>query len=205
MKPSEFRKYPRVQVKLAIEYTCGGGTLRGRVLTLGGGGLFLELPEPVASGTELTLRFRPAKHLPVVEAKARVCYQVPGEGVGIEFTEMSPEHRDIILRLIHHRLADNRRLPRTLFATQVEHEGGVFIGFTRDISVGGMFIETKETVAAGSKLKLRFNLGDGGPVVIATGEARYTVPKLGIGVQFLALSPDDQRRIDRFVAQVDRE
>ena len=199
MKPHNSRKYPRVEVNLPVDYTQEGDTNRARLLTLGGGGLFLGVEEPLALGTELIVRFRPAKHLPVVQATAQVRYQVPGEGIGIEFTDISPEHREMVLRLIHRLIAEKRRFPRKPFATQVEHEGGVFIGFSRDISTGGMFIETKEPISVGSKLKLRFHLDDVGPVLIETAEVRYTVQKLGIGVMFVDLSPDDQHRIDVFV------
>jgi hypothetical protein len=59
-----------------------------------------------------------------------------------------------------------------------------------------MFIETKEPISEGSKLKLAFNLDDGGPIVRATAEVRYVVTKLGIGVEFVDLSPSDRSRID---------
>jgi c-di-GMP-binding flagellar brake protein YcgR len=201
MKRYSSRKYPRVEVNLPVDYTKEGDTTHARLLTLGGGGLFLGVAEPLALGTELSVRFRPARHLPVVQAKARVRYQLPGQGIGIEFTDISPEHREMVLRLILRRISEQRRFPRIPFATQIEHEGGVFIGFSRDISAGGMFIETKEPISAGSKLKLRFHLDDVGPVVIATGEVRYTVLKLGIGVLFVDLEPDDRRRIDVFVRE----
>ncbi len=162
--------------------------------------MFVGLAQPLSPGTEMKLRFRPAKHMPLMEANARVRYHVPGKGVGIEFTEIAANDRDRILHLIHHRGEDGRRYPRAPLATQVEHEGGVFIGFSKDISSRGMFIETANSLPPGSALHIRFNV-DNGPICRVTGEVRYEVKRLGIGVHFTQISPEDQKRIDAFVTQ----
>ncbi len=69
--------------------------------------------------------------------------------------------------------------------------------------MGGMFIETKEPVAAGTHLKIRFNLDDGGPIIIVGAQVRYAVRKIGMGVRFLDLQPGDQNRIDLYLAKAD--
>ena len=76
-----------------------------------------------------------------------------------------------------------------------------FLGFSRTVSAGGMFIETKEPISEGSKLKLAFNLDDGGPIIRVTAEVRYVVTKLGIGAQFVDLSPSDRSRIDVYTTK----
>jgi hypothetical protein len=165
MEPSRARKYPRIPVDLPVEYSVEAGADRTRALMMGGGGMFLGAAQPLIPGTDLAVRFRPAKHLPVVEAKARVCYLVPGRGIGIEFTHIQPEHRQHILRLIHHRSASRRRFPRVPLATQVEYAEGSLIGFSRDVSTGGMFVETNQSLDPGERLNLRFHLDDEEPIV----------------------------------------
>src|SRR5438477_7512871 len=100
------RKYPRVHVELAAEYTADPATKAkpGKVLTIGGGGLFLGLGESIAAGTEISIRFRPGPRLPMVRAKAKVLYQVPNHGIGLEFLGITPEHQQAILRLIHQKM-----------------------------------------------------------------------------------------------------
>ncbi len=201
MGRTELRKYPRIKVNFPVECSLAGETYRARALTLGGGGLLLGMSEQVAPSTELTVRFRPARHLAIFQARAKTLYQLRDQGIGIEFTDISPEDRQIILRLIVRRIGDMRRYPRRRFVAQVECEPGTFLGISRDLSVGGMFIETKELLSEGSGLKIRFHLDDGGPVVVATAEVRYAVEKLGVGVQFFDLPPTDRSRIDAFVAK----
>ena len=196
---SEFRKYPRCQVDIPADFTWEGTTHRTRALTLGGGGLFVQVAKAIAPDTDLTVRFRPAGHLPVVEARAQVRYCLPGRGVGVEFTEIRPETRQKILRLIIHRLEERRRFPRAPFAAQIEYEGGMSIGFGRSLCVGGMFIEAKKPPTLGSQLRIRFHLGDGGPIIVAAAEVKYSVPKVGMGVEFVDLSPADLKRIDDYV------
>lgn len=199
MKRDERRKYPRGDVKFHVECSPNGETHSIRALSLGGGGLFLESSEHIDPYSQLKVRFRPAKHLSPIEAKARICHWVPGQGMGLEFTEISPEDREVILRFIHRRTVENRKDPRTPFVAQVQSDVETFLGLSRDISVGGMFIKTDVPFAEGSSLKLRFNLNDGGPIVIVTCEVRYVVKGIGIGLRFLDLLPQDRQRIANFV------
>ncbi len=193
------RKYPRKRVYLPVDCTSAGGTQATRAWTLGGGGMFLAITEKIPAGSELTVRFRPAPHLPAIDVKARVCYQVPNQGVGVEFTDIHPEHRDMILLLVGQRLSEKRRFRRVPLAVQVEHEGGSFLGTSKDVSAGGMFIETGSPVSAYTDLRVRFNLDDGGPVVRAAVEVRYAVENHGIGVRFTEISAADRDRIDAYV------
>jgi len=94
-----------------------------------------------------------------------------------------------------------RRYPRAPLVTQIEREAGVSLGVSRTISVGGMFIETKEPPADGSTLTLRFHLDDGGPMISVSAVVRYLVTNLGIGVEFLDLPPADVTRIDVYVTK----
>jgi c-di-GMP-binding flagellar brake protein YcgR len=205
MEWTHLRKYPRVPVDLPAVYTLHARTKRARILTLGGGGIFLADPEPINVGTRLTIRFRPAKHFPPLEVAAEVRYQVPGKGMGIEFLEIDSAYRQKLMRFIIHQMGETRQFSRARLAAQVEHEGGTQIGFSRNISLGGMFIETKEPVATGTYLKMRFNLDDDGPTIIVEGEVRYAVEKIGMGVRFLDLSHADQKRIDGYLAKADAD
>ncbi|PYV15644.1 MAG: hypothetical protein DMG21_14495 [Acidobacteria bacterium] len=195
------RKYPRLDVEFTAEYEAGSAAASKpmKVLTLGGGGLFLGVAEPLAPGTEVSLRFRPGRRLHFVETKAKILYHVPGRGIGLEFTQISSEHRQAILRFIHQKMEENRKFPRAPLAVQVQYPGGVAIGFSRDISLGGMFIETSEKFDPNSSVGLRFHVDDSGRIVIATAEIRYIIHKLGMGVEFREVSPEDRGRIEFYV------
>jgi c-di-GMP-binding flagellar brake protein YcgR len=157
--------------------------------------------QTLAEGSEISLRFRPAKHLPVVQVRGRVCYTLPGRGSGVEFIEIRDEDHEMILRLIRHKLANRRSSPRVPLATQIYCQECMSLAFSRDLSQGGMFIEAHDPAPVGSQVNLRFHLNDGGPIVVALAEVKYSVTKLGMGVEFVEMSPADRKRIDDYVAR----
>ena len=200
MEQDHYRKYPRIPADFPVEIAHESGREKSRATMMGGGGLFLGTLQTVEPGTEFALRFRPAKHLPIVEARARVCYHIPQEGLGIEFTEIDPKHREMILRLIRRRLEEKRQHPRAPLATQVEYPEGTLIGFSKDISVGGMFIELTRGISVGTRLQVLFHLEDGGDAIKTEAEVMYSILKLGVGVRFRHLEASARERIEAFVA-----
>ena len=198
MSRQENRKYPRVPVRFNVESRAGGRTLRARAAILGGGGLFLELADAPPVGSEVSLQFRPAKHLPLIKAKAVVRYHLAGQGIALEFTDMTPDDRQIVLRMVEHKKDERRQFPRVRLATQVECKDTVMLTFSRDVSEGGMFIESTSPLPTGSILTLRFNLDDRTSIV-AKAVVSYQVKKFGMGVQFLDLAPDDRKCVADYV------
>jgi c-di-GMP-binding flagellar brake protein YcgR len=155
------------------------------------------LPE----GTEISLRFRPARHLTVMQVRGAIRYSLPGKGSGVEFVEIRHEDHQMILRLIHSKAASRRKHPRVPLATQIYCQECMSLAFSRDVSRGGMFVETRDPLPIGSEITIRFHLGDEGPIVVALAEVKYHVTKLGMGVHFLELSAADRKRIDEYVAK----
>jgi c-di-GMP-binding flagellar brake protein YcgR len=201
MEGIDLRKYPRTSVDIPVTYRLNSVTYRTRAISLGGGGAFLALTQAVAPDTEVNLQFRPARHLRTIETRAKVRRQLACEGVGVEFAEIRPQDRRAVLRLILHRVRARSTYPCKRYVVQAECGGRTFLGLMREMSVGGMFIETNEAISEGSKMRLRFHLDSCGSAVIATTEVRYTIDRLGLGVGFLAVSSTDRSRIETFVAQ----
>jgi c-di-GMP-binding flagellar brake protein YcgR len=193
------RKFPRIAADFPVEFTFDGKKVRRRATTLGGGGMYINMPSPPPVGTELVVRFRPARHLGFIETKAKLVYHGK-DGAALEFLNIGPDEQRTLLRIIHHKTGNRRMHPRAKLATQVEWQGLSSLALSGDVSVGGMFIETTEQPASGSKIKLRFHLEDPGDVVVATGEVSYAIAQMGIGVRFLEMEPADRERIARYIA-----
>jgi c-di-GMP-binding flagellar brake protein YcgR len=196
------RKYPRIRVSFPVEIVSEGKTIRGHASTLGGGGLFLQQPLLFSPGTEIQLRFRPARHLETIETQARSLYMLEGRGTGVEFTKLDPNDHQRLLRLIHQRTKDRRLFPRVPLATQIYCHECMTLAFSRDLCEGGMFIETRQPLEVGSQIHVRFNLEDGGPIVVASAKVCYVVEKLGMGVEFLELVSADRTRIQRYASNL---
>jgi len=193
------RRYPRLKVRIAVDYTVGEECFHCIANTLGGGGLFLSSVDRLEPGKEISLRFRPAKHLPVIQARASVRYVLAGRGTGVGFSEISADDRHKILRLIHQKTGDRRLLPRASLATQVECDRCMSLAFSRDVSMCGMFIETTNPLPVGSSLTVRFNLDQKDRVVAATAHVSYHVEKMGMGILFDEIEPQDRAAIQEYV------
>lgn len=198
-KEPETRKYPRIPSDFPVIFKLGDTTARIHSVNVGGGGLRLET-SALPCGAELVVKFRTAKHHSFIEAKARVVYTLPDLGSGVEFTDLDPDHLQAILKAIHGNAGNRRKTPRVPLATQIHFGDSMAVALSRDLSVGGIFVDTKEPCSIGTHLDLRFNLTEHEPIIIAKGEVRYVVPKLGMGVQFSEITKEDRKRIAEFVA-----
>lgn len=201
MNSAHSRKYPRLKTAFNVECQLESRTFRAKASTLGGGGLFLSTEQNLGQGSELLVHFRPTRHLPEIEARVKVSYTVPGEGVGLEFIGINPDQREVLLRLIHRKGIDRRSFPRAPLAIQIECQQCMALAVARDVSGGGMFVQTKEPLPVGSRLNLRFNLEDGGSTVLVLAEVTYTVAGMGMGVLFADLAATDRQRIEAYVAR----
>ena len=66
-----------------------------------------------------------------------------------------------------------------------------------DLSNTGMFITAAGTFPEGTVLNLRFRLAVTGVEVRTRSEVRYCHPGIGIGVEFIGLSPEASSAIER--------
>jgi PilZ domain len=66
-----------------------------------------------------------------------------------------------------------------------------------NLSKGGMFINTSRCFPEGTVLNLRFELSLTGARIEARSEVRYSEPGVGVGVQFIGLSDEAGRLIER--------
>jgi len=199
MGKAYLRRYPRLDIRMRVDYTTGGDWSRSHASSLGGGGLFITEDAGFEPGQEVSVRFRPAKHLPIMQAKANVRYVIAGKGTAVEFTEINAEDRQKILRLILQRTGDRRSQGRAPLATQVQCEQCMELAFARDIGPGGMFIETSAAFPVGTYLTVRFNLNNLDRVITATAQVTYHVEKMGLGVLFSEIEPDDREAVQAYV------
>jgi uncharacterized protein (TIGR02266 family) len=86
-------------------------------------------------------------------------------------------------------------------------EHNFFTGFCQDLSEGGLFLATSQLLPLGELIDLEFSL-PGGKTIRATGVVRWhrtrvqeAGERVGYGVEFLALNPDDLKAIRDFFQQ----
>lgn len=85
---------------------------------------------------------------------------------------------------------DRREAKRISYLCEVDCEGdGIGRTATRinDISLTGAFIDSMAAYSPGTRITLRFRVKD--IPIETTAEVRYSIPQIGMGVQFLDLKP----------------
>ena len=105
----EVRTEPRISLVFRVRYnTPEGQRFESRAGGIGGGGLFIESHTPLPMGTKLAMEFslpeNPAEWLPAKGLVAWICPKADqytfSPGMGVQFTEVTPETRDRILELV---------------------------------------------------------------------------------------------------------
>ena len=65
-----------------------------------------------------------------------------------------------------------------------------------DVSTHGMFFNTPTSFPEGAVLNLRFRLALSGAEISTRCEVRYCLPGVGVGVEFVGISPEAVRQIE---------
>lgn len=93
---------------------------------------------------------------------------------------------------------DRRRYDRSRLIVDVFFDGNDATGVasTKDISVGGLYMNTQTNLPEGSVLLVRIPFGEGKQVV-ANAEVVYSNPGRGVGLRFQSLSEENRQLIER--------
>lgn len=74
------------------------------------------------------------------------------------------------------------------------------VASTKDISLGGLYMNTKADIPEGGQLMVRIPFGK--REIVCTAEVVYRNPGLGLGVRFLDLSDDSRAMLDQELSHV---
>ena len=99
---------------------------------------------------------------------------------------------------------ERRQYRRVKLVTQVHCEAleRNEIMVTRDVSVGGMFINARFPLPIDSELSLTFRLYPTEPAITCRAKVMFSRVGLGMGIQFLDLSAEAHQMLQKFVDEV---
>jgi uncharacterized protein (TIGR02266 family) len=106
-------------------------------------------------------------------------------------------HGDLLELLQTRSGPDRRRSPRKACSLAVNYTSweGAFKGLMRNISAGGMFIQTDKPLAVGQEITTTLSVSNNREPIKITGQIVWRVPD-GIGVKFTATDKDLEEMID---------
>lgn len=70
---------------------------------------------------------------------------------------------------------------------------------TRDVSIGGVFIQTKKPLPRDSEVTLSFRLQPSQPPIQCRGKVVYSGKDVGMGIQFFDINEESRESIRKFV------
>jgi uncharacterized protein (TIGR02266 family) len=129
----------------------------------------------------------------VLEERAR---ETGGASVGSDVRVRAPSADE----------SDRRRSGRASLTVRIDYStvDEMFAEFTRDISEGGLFIETEKPHPAGTEVSMQFHLPGSDEILQTVGRvarvsngASGSTP--GMGIEFDELTAEDRRKIDEIV------
>lgn len=101
---------------------------------------------------------------------------------------------------MEHRRSDRRYERRV--AIDLVYEGTVLSTFTRNISLGGVFLETDRTLPFGVRVSLKFKVPTQSELVMVDGQVRWMEQEggyvRGIGIRFEGLRARDVWALNKF-------
>jgi hypothetical protein len=96
---------------------------------------------------------------------------------------------------------EKRQHRRAKLVTQVQCEalGREGIMVTRDVSVGGMFVSTKNPFPRDCEVALSFRLRAADSPLSCKGKIVYAIRGMGMGIEFAGLSEEARQALQKFV------
>lgn len=103
-------------------------------------------------------------------------------------------------------IVDRRAARRVFHRVKAEGYGPVTGRFTTrlsDLSATGAFLDSVKGFAEGTVFRLKFSAGS--KDIDVTGEVRYCIEHIGMGVHFLDITDEDRRAIKKFLRSKSKE
>jgi uncharacterized protein (TIGR02266 family) len=172
--------------------------------------IVLDIRLPPSPGVDLVRSVRKLDEgrLPILVfsgtiASAEEVRELAGIGVAGYINEYSAVQH-IVPALAPHLLPDNfnrRSSPRVTLGIPVQYRFGntIAAALTLNLSHGGIAIRTTSPLSPGSTLKVRFRVPGAKRDVDAEGHVAWSDRRVGMGIQFDRIEPEQQTLIDSFV------
>ena len=101
-----------------------------------------------------------------------------------------------------HDMADRRGYERSRLILDVHFDGSALTGVanTRDMSLGGVYMNTRASLPEGAILQLRIPFGSDSEAFVKA-QVMYNNPGVGVGLRFLELNEQARTVLERELAR----
>jgi Tfp pilus assembly protein PilZ len=99
---------------------------------------------------------------------------------------------------------EHSRKPLRVEARFQDKNEKVLKGVVRNISIGGVFIETPHPLERGELVRLSMDATDVGKVIDVAGKVVRQVPEMGMGIEFMDKDNKDIRQLIQTMKKLDQ-
>jgi uncharacterized protein (TIGR02266 family) len=203
--------------ELFVDYATGSELLTDYLSDPEPGGLFVRTTESYRVGEPVVLVVKLPQIADGVALRGTVIWRrapvrwrsALSPGIGIEF---HPGHRNrvqFLLDFCNGELSSMRKTGRRLpveFRVDIVSDGKRISGLAKDISRGGMFVQTDARIGRDSKVNLELHLGGGKSPEVVPGRVAWEKAAgkdSGIGFEFKFRTPAKRMQISHYVRQIE--
>jgi hypothetical protein len=195
---TERRRVPRILFKATSVVSEAGSTrvVVAQTTELSRFGCFVRTINLLPQGSRIQVELVDGRD--TFTASGKVAY-VTGDGMGIVFSTVEPEHYEILSKWLSR---TPRQSDRYSFAAsvQVKELGSWGQGLiTRDLSAGGCFIKTAAPLGKGSRILVCIE--HAGVELTAIGRVTDNVSSEGMGVEFIEMEPKDRAILEKWLTE----
>jgi uncharacterized protein (TIGR02266 family) len=211
----------RIFTRLRLQYGLQKPDADGYALNISATGLFASTLRPQLPGTSLHVRLLPTG-AEGIDLRGTVCWsqRVPPQlasvvksGMGIRLSPPPPAYLDLLVSLAASKL--QRAHPRVAAHLEVRyrHREEFLKDYTENISLGGLFIATREPLERGTPVHVELVIHDLAVPLSLVGRVAYRLDEAeaaalgavtGIGVQITEIDPRTEETLRSYVQRITR-
>ncbi len=183
----ERRRNQRVPVEIAVKCTWAGKSqIQCQSADLGEGGMALRLPNNAASTGSVQVSFFVPQALDAVQVAAEVAWCSPQGLVGLRFVDITPEARQLLKRWLEGASGE----------PSDESDAPVAAELT-DLSLHACYLRMVAPFPLRARVALVMRVGIHD--LRAEGTVRVVHPEMGMGVEFLQKTGEEQAKVTEFL------
>lgn len=216
----EKRKYLRIPMQAPVS---GAIEYKAEMQDISINGCFVRTSLELVKGTVINLEFTLPNTPRIIRTRAEVRWYGnyssdrridTSFGVGLKFTEISLDDIGIISEFVKERATQTRKHPRAVISFPVAYDRDDdknlrHVAQALDISLGGVFVKTKQFFDLDDIIHMEFSLPDSKKAIRCTGKIvsiSDEIPKIfngliehGMGVEFRSIDDNDLEAIDAYL------
>jgi DNA-binding response OmpR family regulator len=180
----ERRRNTRIPIEIPVQLISAGGAVNTKTSDLGEGGLAIQATQRLENGTGMGIRLTLPGSEYQLEARGEIAWVNAGRSAGLRFTEISSIAQEKVKEWLENQAPD------------LDVDDPPASCRLTDLSQAGCYVELAAPFPLRTKVTLSMGAASDSKV---QGLVQVTHPEVGMGIEFLRRTPQQQQQLDSFI------